>query len=128
MTSPVQIRRVDSFDTAEHNLWWQTYAEAKRADMGENALIWTLEGYAIRSWIGPVPDEIVAEWAALDAVLDTEAPTGELDIEAASADVADYRADEQMQAMQGRTSFGTVALTSDGRVAAYTRLAVSGDA
>lgn len=66
------------------------------------------ERYAIRSWAGPVPDEIVAEWAALD----TEAPTGELDIEAASADVADYRADEQMQAMQGRTSFGTVALTA----------------
>lgn len=263
MNTSVQIRRVDPFHTVEHNLWWQAYAEAKRADMGENALIWTLEEsraemqqrsetterrtyvavldgavvgggslalslkdnlrsaalgvtvplahrrrgvgsallahieaeaadadrttlraetawpasepddgagqpgiefarrhgytlavsdlqnrlelpvddaiidelieaapaerYAIRSWVGPVPDEIVAEWAALDAVLDTEAPTGELDIEAASADVADYRADEQMQAMQGRTSFGTVALTADGRVAAYTQLVVSGD-
>ncbi|MEE2815557.1 MAG: hypothetical protein VYC96_07770 [Actinomycetota bacterium] len=43
MSPPVQIRRVDPFDTVEHNLWWQAYAEAKRADMGENALIWTLE-------------------------------------------------------------------------------------
>ncbi|PKI90788.1 hypothetical protein CW368_08955 [Actinomycetales bacterium SN12] len=43
MTSPLQIRSVDPFDTAEHNLWWQTYAEANRADMSENALIWTLE-------------------------------------------------------------------------------------
>lgn len=40
---------------------------------------------------------------------------------------ADYRADEQMQAMQGCTSFGTVALTSDGRIAAYTQLVASGD-
>lgn len=43
MHSTIQIRRVDPFDTADHNLWWQAYAEAKRADMGENALIWTLE-------------------------------------------------------------------------------------
>jgi len=259
----MQIHRVDPFDTAEHDLWWHAYAEAKRADMGENALIWTLEesraemqqrsatterrtyiavrdgsvvgggslalplkdnlhtaavgvtvppahrrrgvgaallahieaeaaasgrttlraetawpasapddgagepgiefarrhgyalalgdlqnrltlpvdpavidalaaqapatGYDIRSWIGPVPDEFVAEWAALDAILDTEAPTGELDIEAASADVDDYRADEAMQAAQGRTSFGTVTLATDGRIAAYTQIVVSGD-
>ncbi len=32
-----------------------------------------------------------------------------------------------MQAKQGRTSFGTVALASDGRIAAYTQLVVSGD-
>lgn len=263
MTSEIEIRRVNPFDTVEHNLWWQTYAEAKRADMGENALIWTLEesraemqqrsatterrtyvalregsavgggslalprkdnvhtaaigvtvplahrrqgvgsallahieaeaaaagrttlraetawsaaapedgsgepgiefarrhgyalalgdlqnrlelpvddaviaellaeapatGYAIRSWVGPVPDEHIAEWAALDATLDTEAPTGELDIEAASADVDDYRADEAVQAAQGRTSYGTVALASDGRIAAYTQIVVSGD-
>lgn len=263
MSYAVQIRRVDPFDIAEHDLWWRAYAEAKRADMGENALIWTLEesraemqqrsatterrtyvavhggsvvgggslalplkdnqhsaavgvtvppahrrqgvgtallahieaeaaasgrttlraetawpasapddgagepgiefarthgyalalgdvqnrltlpvdpavidalsaqapapGYDIRSWIGPVPDELVAEWAALDAILDTEAPTGELDIEAASADVEDYRADEAMQAAQGRTSFGTVALAADGRIAAYTQIVVSSD-
>ena len=263
MHSSIRIRRVDPFDTADHNQWWQAYADAKRADMGENALIWTLEesraemqqrsattdrrtyvavrdgsvvgggslalplkdnlhsaavgvtvplahrrrgvgtallahieaeaaasgrttlraetawpasapddgtgepgiefarrhgytlalgdlqnrlalpvgsglidalaaeapapGYELRSWVGPVPDEFVAEWAALDAVLDTEAPTGELDIEAASSDVDDYRADEAMQAAQGRTSFGTVALAPDGRIAAYTQIVVSSD-
>ena len=263
MTSALEIRRVGPFDTVEHNLWWQAYAEAKRADMGENALVWTLEesraemqqtsattdrrayvalragavvgsgslalplkdnthsaavgvtvplphrrqgvgsallahieseavsagrttlraetawpaaapadgsgepgiefarrhgyalalgdlqnrlelpvaaevidrllaeapctGYEIRSWVGPVPDEHLAEWAALDALVDTEAPTGELDIEAGSADVDDYRADEAMQAAQGRTSFGTVALDADGSIAAYTQIVVSGD-
>jgi len=85
------------------------------------------DGYDIRSWIGPVPDEFVVEWAALDALLDTEAPMGELDVEASSADVEDHRADEAMQAAQNRTSFGTIALASDGRIAAYTQLVVSGD-
>lgn len=98
-----------------------------------NAKIDTLLGaapaadYAIRSWTGPVPEEFVAEWAALDAMLDTEAPTGDLDLEASSADVDDYRADEELQRTQGRTSFGTVALASDGRIAAYTQIVVSGD-
>jgi GNAT superfamily N-acetyltransferase len=84
-------------------------------------------GYTLRSWTGPVPDDLVADWAALDALLDTEAPTGDLDIQAASADVADFRADEQLVARQGRTSYGTVALTADGRVAAYTQIVVSRD-
>lgn len=85
------------------------------------------DGYEIRSWVGPVPDEFVTEWAALDALLDTEAPTGDLDVEASTPDVADFRANEAMQAAQNRTSFGTVALASDGRLAAYTQLVVSGD-
>ncbi|WP_336629309.1 MULTISPECIES: GNAT family N-acetyltransferase [unclassified Microbacterium] len=85
------------------------------------------EGYRIRSWVGPVPEEFVAEWAALDASLDTEAPTGDLDIDAASADVQDFRADEALQAAQHRTSFGTIAIAPDGRVAGYTQLVVSED-
>ena len=84
-------------------------------------------GYEIRSWIGPVPEDLVAQWAALDASLDTEAPTGDLDIEAASADVADFRADEELVSRQGRTSFGAVAIAADGRFAAYTQIVVSRD-
>lgn len=84
-------------------------------------------GYTLRSWSGPVPEELVAEWAALDALLDTEAPTGDLDIEAASAEIPDFRADEELIARQGRTSFGTVALTAQGHIAAYTQIVVSHD-
>ncbi|MGF6824038.1 GNAT superfamily N-acetyltransferase [Microbacterium sp. ZKA21] len=84
-------------------------------------------GYTIRSWAGAVPEDVVVEWAALDASLDTEAPTGDLDIETASADVADFRADEALVARQGRTSYGTIALTADGHVAAYTQIVVSID-
>lgn len=83
--------------------------------------------YEIHSWVGPVPERFLAEWAALDAVLDTEAPTGDLDLEASSADVDDYRADESLQERQGRTSFGTIALSADGHIAAYTQIVVSSD-
>lgn len=84
-------------------------------------------GYEIHSWIGPVPERFLAEWAALDAVLDTEAPTGDLDLEASSGDTLDYRAGERLQEQQGRTSYGTVALDADGHIAAYTQIVVSSD-
>jgi GNAT superfamily N-acetyltransferase len=84
-------------------------------------------GYETRSWSGRVPEEFVADWAALDAILDTEAPTGALDIETASGDVAAFRDDEDLIVRQGRTSYGTVALDRDGRVAAYTQIVVSID-
>lgn len=84
-------------------------------------------GYRIHNWIGPVPHEYVAAWATLDSLLDVEAPMGDLDMEAPSVDVDDFRADEAMQARQGRTSFATIAVASDGRVAAYTQLMRSMD-
>jgi GNAT superfamily N-acetyltransferase len=85
------------------------------------------DGYTIRSWTGPVPEDLVAEWAVLDSLLDVEAPMGDLDMEAPSSEVTDFRANERMMAQQHRTSFGTVALDGDGRIAAYTQLVVSGD-
>lgn len=83
--------------------------------------------YTIRSWVGPVPDDVVDGWAILDASIDTEAPSGELDIEPANPDVDGIRENEELLIRQNRTSFGTVALTPDGEVAAYTQLVVSGD-
>lgn len=85
------------------------------------------DDYALRSWIGPVPEDVVAGWAELDSTLDTEAPTGDLDVERAAPDVAGIRENEDLIAAQGRTSFGAVALAPDGAVAAYTQLVVSGD-
>ena len=85
------------------------------------------DDYVLRSWIGPVPEDIVAEWAELSSSLDTEAPTGDLDIEAETPDVAQIRESEELVAAQGRTSFCVVALAPDGRVAAYSQLVVSGD-
>jgi GNAT superfamily N-acetyltransferase len=84
-------------------------------------------GYALRSWIGSVPQELVHGWAELDAVVETEAPMGDLDIEPVRADVAEVRANEALIAQQNRRSFGTAAQDATGRVVAYTQLVVSGD-
>lgn len=83
--------------------------------------------YALRSWVGPVPDELVEGWAALDASLDTQAPTGALDIEPGTPDVASVRETEELFEQQGRTPFDTVAVDQDGTVVAYTQLVVPAD-
>ena len=80
--------------------------------------------YTLRSWIGPVPDELVEGWAVLDASLDTEAPTGDLALEPRVADVAAVREREAVMAAQGRECVHTVALDGDGRPAAYTLVVV----
>ncbi len=87
----------------------------------------TPTGYALHSWTGPVPEEFVERWAALDAAIDTEAPTGDLDVESSTASVTGIREDEELFVRQGRASFGTLALSDDGAAAAYTQLVVSGD-
>ncbi|KJQ53753.1 GNAT family N-acetyltransferase [Microbacterium sp. SA39] len=84
-------------------------------------------GYEIRSWVGRVPDDVVERWTILDATLDTEAPTGALDIEPQKPDVDSIREIEALIEKQRRVSFGTIALTSGGDAAAYSQLVVSSD-
>ncbi|MFT4260398.1 GNAT family N-acetyltransferase [Microbacterium sp.] len=86
-----------------------------------------VRGYTLRSWSGPVPAEHLDGWAVLDASLETEAPTGDLDLEAARPDTAGIREHEELLVAQNRTSYGTVAVDTDGEVAAYTQIVVSGD-
>lgn len=83
--------------------------------------------YTLRSWTGPVPEDIIAGWAELDAALDTEAPIGDRDLAARTADVAEVRENEALLVQQNRSSFGTVAVDGGGRIVAYTQIVVSGD-
>ena len=83
------------------------------------------DGYELRSWIGPVPDELAATWAELDGSLMTEAPMGDLEHEAVNADVARLREQEASIALQGRTAYHCVALGEDGTVVAYSMLVQS---
>jgi len=78
--------------------------------------------YVLRCWAGPVPGELAADWASLNAALDTQAPTGELVKQEMAADVAALRAREATMAAQQRTSFHAVAVARDGRLAAYNQL------
>jgi len=82
-------------------------------------------GFTLRSWAGPVPDELAEGWTRLSATLGTEAPTGEMHREVETADVAVLREAEATQAQQGRTKYNTVALDSSGEVIAYTDIATT---
>lgn len=82
-------------------------------------------GYELRSFTGPIPDDLVEAWARLDSTLMTEAPMGEIEREAEAADVEALRAREAMVAAQGRQKLSAVALSPDGDLVALTDLAVT---
>ena len=81
--------------------------------------------YELRSWSGPVPDELLEGWAELTASLATEAPTGELELEPEAVSPEAVREREATIARQGRTKYNTVALTADGEAVAYSDLATT---
>ncbi|QDE34019.1 GNAT family N-acetyltransferase [Microbacterium foliorum] len=96
-------------------------------DRIESDIAAAIAQYEIRSWVGRIPDDVVERWTILDATLETEAPTGELDIEPQKPDVDSIRESEELLELQGRISFGTIALAPDGDAAAYSQLVVSTD-
>ena len=81
------------------------------------------EGYALRSWVGAVPEELALGWEALSSSLMTEAPMGEAEREPEVVEVANLREREAVAQKQGRTVCCAAAVTTDGDVAAYTDLA-----
>ena len=62
------------------------------------------------------------EWAQIEGLIETEAPTGEREIEPSATSAADIREQEAILAAQGRTSFAAIALDPSGDIAAYTQL------
>lgn len=78
--------------------------------------------YTLRSWEGPVPEDLVASYVELDAIVDVEAPSGDLDIEPLHADVDVWRHKEREAAAQGRRNVSTAAVAADGDVVALTEL------
>ena len=81
--------------------------------------------YRLRSWVGPVPDDLVRGWAALSSSLVTEAPTGDLQREREVADPSVVREGEEILARQGRMKYNTVALDAAGEVVAYSDIATT---
>jgi GNAT superfamily N-acetyltransferase len=81
--------------------------------------------YSLRSWVGPVPDDLVHGWAELSSTLMTEAPTGDLVREQEAVDIEALREGEAVTRKQGRTKFNTVALDAGGAVVAYTDIATT---
>jgi len=84
-----------------------------------------LDGYTVRSWSGPVPDDVIDGFGRLVGQLITEAPMGEdQDFEAEVFDAARIRNDEKVMAEAGRTKYTTIATASDGEVVAYSEFGV----
>jgi GNAT superfamily N-acetyltransferase len=83
------------------------------------------EGYLVRSFAGPIPDELAEAWVRLDSTLMTEAPMGEIEREVEAADVDALRAREAVVSAQGRTKVNAVALAPDGDLVALSDIAVT---
>jgi len=81
--------------------------------------------YTLRSWSGPVPDDLLQGWAEITSILATEAPTGDLELEPEAASTGAVREREDTAARQGRTKYNTVALSPTGQVVAYSDLATT---
>jgi RimJ/RimL family protein N-acetyltransferase len=81
--------------------------------------------YTLRSWSGPVPDELLHGWAEITSTLATEAPTGDLELEPEAVSTEAVREREATIARQGRTKYNTVALSASGEVVAYSDLATT---
>lgn len=81
--------------------------------------------YTLRSWSGPVPDDLLQGWAEITSTLVTEAPTGDLEVEQEAVSTDTVREREAMLERQGRTKYNTVALSEAGEVVAYSDLATT---
>jgi GNAT superfamily N-acetyltransferase len=80
--------------------------------------------YVIRTFSGPVPDDLVRGWAELEASLPTEAPSGASETEEFPPSVAAVREQERLLAETGQVKYNAAAVAPDGTVAGYTDIVV----
>ncbi|NEA34093.1 GNAT family N-acetyltransferase [Streptomyces sp. SID13031] len=78
--------------------------------------------YRLVSWQDRCPDDLVDGYAALEGTFLTEAPMGELEVEAEVWDAARVRFREEQARAQGRNSCVTVAIAPDGTLVGQTEL------
>jgi GNAT superfamily N-acetyltransferase len=80
------------------------------------------EAYRLVQWRDRTPDEWVDEFADALSVMSEEVPTGDLQLEPSRWTAARVREVETRRLEQGRFWHTTVAVASDGKLAAYTQL------
>jgi RimJ/RimL family protein N-acetyltransferase len=85
------------------------------------------DGYVLRSWRGPCPQEWVDEYAGLLSLLVQEAPSGDYPLENEFFDEDRVRRDEALLVEQGRVMQVVVALSPDGVLVGHTQLVFSED-
>ena len=80
------------------------------------------DGYVLRSWRGPCPEEWIDQYAELLALIAQDAPSGDLKLEKEFFDAGRVRFQEEGLARQGRIMQISVALAPDGLLAGHTQL------
>lgn len=75
------------------------------------------DGYRVVRWQGIPPDEIIDDVAYLESRLNSDAPTGDLPLEAAKVDAELLREGELRRGRRGRASYNAAALHGDRAVA-----------
>ena len=83
------------------------------------------EGYAIETFVGAVPDDLVESLCVLLGQLAVDAPTGEVDFEEEAMTPQRYAEMIVATDAMGRARYETVALTPDRQVVAQSTLAMS---
>ena len=83
--------------------------------------------YTLRSWSGPVPDDLLQGWAELTSILATEAPTGDLELEPEAVSTDAVREREAQRRSRGRGARSTTPsrCPTSGEVVAYSDLATT---
>lgn len=84
-------------------------------------------GYSLVRWIGPAPEEYVADVAYLEGRLLADAPIGDLEWEPEKMDTDRVRQSEAARAARGRTTVQAgMRHDASGRLVAYTALDIDG--
>ncbi|GAB4012879.1 GNAT family N-acetyltransferase [Nocardioides ultimimeridianus] len=83
------------------------------------------QAYELRSWAGPVPEELLPGYLELSSRLNTEAPLGEMEWENETTDLEAGREIDRLHQACGRTPYRVVALAEDGTVVAYSSLVLA---
>lgn len=81
------------------------------------------DGYRLEAFSGRIPEEWVAAYVALESRIEVDAPSGSLEVEQGSTDVASFREEEARRARQGRLTYHAVALSGD-EVVGFTTVTV----
>ena len=81
--------------------------------------------YTLKTWVGPIPEDLLLPWLTLDSSLMTEAPLGDLELEDSAINPAAHREQERQLAKMGRAPVHTVAIDAAGEVVAYSDLMTS---
>ncbi|HEU5126879.1 MAG TPA: GNAT family N-acetyltransferase [Glycomyces sp.] len=112
LTSVNRRCRVDAVGKSEED---ELYAGALAA----------ADGYELRQWVGPVPEDLLVSMCRMESMILNEIPLGDLDLEAEAVDTAKLRAGEAVNEAEGRIHVASAALDrASGEVVAWSDIAV----